>query len=146
MAFSQSSWNKGCCGLTPLPSLPCFPAAQARFTEDVHAQRTETSLDPGRKAYNATVRSGMCDAYLAASVVCSGLVSTSKVGAMGKVGAPWFRSSRVVRRSEWSKGLPRLFALLSPFGWGKGLLAFQPSLSFNYSTQKSALFARADFD
>lgn len=51
----------------------------------------------------------------------------------------------VVRRSEWSKGLPRFFALLSPFGWGKGL-AFHPSLSLNYSTQKSALFARADFD
>ena len=50
-------------------------------------QRKEMSFDPGRKAYNVVIRSGLCNAYLAASVVCSGLVSTSKVGAMGKVGA-----------------------------------------------------------
>ena len=60
---------------------------QSRYTEDMETQRKEMSLDPGRKAYNVAVRGGLCDAYLAASVVCSGLVSKSKTGVMGKVGA-----------------------------------------------------------
>ena len=55
-------------------------------------QRKELALDPGPKAYAAAIRSGLCNAYLAASVVGSGLVSTSKSGTLGKVGA--------VRRSE----------------------------------------------
>lgn len=63
------------------------PNAQSRYTADLDIQKKEMSLDPGRKAYNVAVRSGLCNAYLAASVVCSGLVSTSKVGVMGKVGA-----------------------------------------------------------
>lgn len=67
--------------------LPCLIHTQARYTADVDTQRKEMSLDPGRKAYNAAVRGGLCDAYLAASVICSGLVSTSKTGVMGKVGA-----------------------------------------------------------
>lgn len=44
------------------------------------------ALDPGSKAYYTAVRRGLCNAYLAASVVDSGLVSTSEIGVMGKVG------------------------------------------------------------
>ncbi|CAM9603552.1 unnamed protein product [Ectocarpus sp. 12 AP-2014] len=58
----------------------------SRYTADQGAQRKERALDPGRMAYNVAVRSGLCNAYLAASVVCSGLVSTSKVGVIGKAG------------------------------------------------------------
>lgn len=61
--------------------------AQSRYSEDESMQRKEMGLDPGYKAYHTTVRSGLCNAYLAASVVGSGLVSTSAVGVMGKVGA-----------------------------------------------------------
>lgn len=43
------------------------------------------ALDPGVKAYCSAVRTGLCNAYLAASVVDSGVVSTSKIGVMGKV-------------------------------------------------------------
>eukprot|EP00752_Nemacystus_decipiens_P005336 g4840.t1 len=58
----------------------------SRYTADLDIQKKEMSLDPGRKAYNVAIRGGLCNAYLAASVVCSGLVSTSKVGVMGKAG------------------------------------------------------------
>eukprot|EP00752_Nemacystus_decipiens_P007102 g6364.t1 len=57
-----------------------------RYTADLDVESKEMSLDPGRKAYNVALRSGLCNAYLAASVVCSGLVSTSKVWVMGKAG------------------------------------------------------------
>lgn len=77
--------QKGCSELTL--DQPCCPNAQSRYTADLDIQRKEMSLDPGCTAYNVAVRAGLCNAYLAASVVCSGLVSTSKVGAMGKVGA-----------------------------------------------------------
>lgn len=42
-------------------------------------------MDPGSKAYHTAVRSGLCNAYLAASVIGSGFVSTSEMGVMGKV-------------------------------------------------------------
>lgn len=58
-------------------------------------QRKEMTLDQGSKAYHAAVRSGICSAYLAASVVGSGVVSTSEVGVMGKVGAIRSLSSNV---------------------------------------------------
>eukprot|EP00752_Nemacystus_decipiens_P017286 g15487.t1 len=45
----------------------------------------EMFLDPGRRAYSFTMRSGLCNAYLAASMVSSGLASTSKVGVNGKI-------------------------------------------------------------
>lgn len=56
-------------------------------------RRKEQALAPesAQAAYCATVRSGLCSAYLAASVVGSGMVSTSKTGAMGTV-------SRVTQR------------------------------------------------
>ncbi|CAN0229315.1 unnamed protein product [Ectocarpus sp. 12 AP-2014] len=49
--------------------------------EDI--QRRELALPPGPKAYYTVVRTGLCNAYLAASVVCSSLVCTSKTGRMG---------------------------------------------------------------
>ncbi|CAM9616074.1 unnamed protein product [Ectocarpus sp. 6 AP-2014] len=58
-----------------------------RYTADLDIQRKEISSEPGRKAYNVTVRSGLCNAYLAASVVCSHLIYTGKVGVMSKAGA-----------------------------------------------------------
>eukprot|EP00752_Nemacystus_decipiens_P006587 g5929.t1 len=44
------------------------------------------NLGPAPDAYFDAVRSGLCNAYLAASVVGSGLVSTSEVGVMGNAG------------------------------------------------------------
>lgn len=46
----------------------------------------ELALARGPAAYNTAVRTGLCHAYLAASVVGSRLVSASKTGGMGKVG------------------------------------------------------------
>lgn len=43
------------------------------------------ALDPGVTAYCGTVRTGLCNAYLAASVVDSGVVSSTKLGVVGKV-------------------------------------------------------------
>lgn len=51
------------------------------------ASRKEKALPEGPKEYYTTVRTGLCNAYLAASVVGSGLVSTSKTGRMAKVSA-----------------------------------------------------------
>lgn len=55
-------------------------------TEDMDVQRKELALSPFPKAYYTAVRSGLCNAYLAASVMGSNWVSTSKTGVMGKVG------------------------------------------------------------
>ncbi|CAN0062684.1 unnamed protein product, partial [Ectocarpus sp. 4 AP-2014] len=54
------------------------------MNEDI--QRRELALPPGPKAYYTAIRTGLCNAYLAASVVCSSLVSTSKTGRMGTAG------------------------------------------------------------
>ncbi|CAM9672342.1 unnamed protein product, partial [Ectocarpus fasciculatus] len=54
------------------------------MNEDI--QRREQALSPGPKAYYTTVRIGLCNAYLAASVVSSSLVCTSKTGRMGTAG------------------------------------------------------------
>ncbi|CAN0269767.1 unnamed protein product [Ectocarpus sp. 12 AP-2014] len=58
-----------------------------RHTEDADIQRKELALVPFSEAYYNAVRTGLCEAYLAASVINSGWVSTSKTGGMGKVGA-----------------------------------------------------------
>ncbi|CAM9150683.1 unnamed protein product [Ectocarpus sp. 8 AP-2014] len=58
-----------------------------RHTEDKDIQRKERDLAPFSKAYYAAVRSGLCNAYLAASVIDSDWVSTSKTGRVGKAGA-----------------------------------------------------------
>ncbi|CAM9974691.1 unnamed protein product [Ectocarpus fasciculatus] len=58
-----------------------------RHTEDMDVQRKEQALPPFWNAYNKAVRLGLCKAYLAASVIDSGSVATSKTGVMGKVGA-----------------------------------------------------------
>ena len=59
--------------------------AQLRHMKDEDIQRKELALPPGSKAYYITVRTGLGNAYLAASVVASSLVSTSKTGGLGKV-------------------------------------------------------------
>ncbi|CAN0057169.1 unnamed protein product [Ectocarpus sp. 6 AP-2014] len=56
-------------------------------TEDMDVQRKELALAPFFKAYYTAVRSGLCNAYLAASVIDSDWVSTSKTGGMGKGGS-----------------------------------------------------------
>ncbi|CAM9961319.1 unnamed protein product, partial [Ectocarpus fasciculatus] len=53
----------------------------SRHTEDEGLQLKEASLARGPKEYYTAIRGGVCNAYLAASVVGSGLVSTSKIGA-----------------------------------------------------------------
>ncbi|CAB1113543.1 unnamed protein product [Ectocarpus sp. CCAP 1310/34] len=55
-------------------------------TEDMDVQRKELALTPFSKAYYTAVRSGLCNAYLAASVIDSDWVSTCKTGGMGKGG------------------------------------------------------------
>ncbi|CAM9346554.1 unnamed protein product [Ectocarpus sp. 12 AP-2014] len=58
-----------------------------RHTEDMNIQQKELALAPFWNAYYTTVRSGLFEAYLAASVIGSDLVSTCKTGSMGKAGA-----------------------------------------------------------
>ncbi|CAN0384868.1 unnamed protein product, partial [Ectocarpus sp. 12 AP-2014] len=55
-------------------------------TEEMDVQRKELALQPFSKAYYTAVRSGLCNAYLAASVIDSDWVSTSKTGGVGKGG------------------------------------------------------------
>lgn len=62
----------------------CRSTAQVLHMEDKHNQRKELALPPGSKAYCGTVRTGLGNAYLGASVVAS-LVHTSKTGGMGMV-------------------------------------------------------------
>lgn len=52
-------------------------------------QQRERTLEVGstEETHYTTLRSGLCKAYLAASVVGSKLVSTCKTGAMGTVSA-----------------------------------------------------------
>ncbi|CAM9483769.1 unnamed protein product [Ectocarpus sp. 12 AP-2014] len=58
-----------------------------RHTEDVDIQRKEMALPAFSKEYYSAIRRGLCQAYLAASVIESERVSTSKTGGMGKAGA-----------------------------------------------------------
>ncbi|CAB1100863.1 unnamed protein product [Ectocarpus sp. CCAP 1310/34] len=61
-------------------------SAQSRHVVNEAIQRRELALPPGPKAYYMAIRTGLCNAYLAASVVCSSLVCTSKTGRMGTAG------------------------------------------------------------
>ncbi|CAN0186483.1 unnamed protein product, partial [Ectocarpus sp. 12 AP-2014] len=56
------------------------------YTEEMDVQRKELALPPFSKAYYTAVRSGLCNAYLAASVIDSDWVSSSKTGGVGKGG------------------------------------------------------------
>ncbi|CAM9255072.1 unnamed protein product [Ectocarpus sp. 13 AM-2016] len=58
-----------------------------RHTEDMDTRRKELALPLFSKAYYTAVRSGVCNAYLAASVINSDWVSTSKTCGVGKAGA-----------------------------------------------------------
>lgn len=57
------------------------------MTRDKEMQRRERSLVMGswQEAHYTTLKTGLCKAYLAACVVGSDLVSTSKTGTMGTV-------------------------------------------------------------
>lgn len=55
--------------------------------EDKDMHRKELALPPGSKAYFTAIRTGVCNAYLAGSVVDSRLVRTSKTGGMSVVSA-----------------------------------------------------------
>ncbi|CAB1107774.1 unnamed protein product [Ectocarpus sp. CCAP 1310/34] len=61
----------------------------SRHPEDEGLQRKETGLARGPKEYYTAIRGGVRNAYLAAGVVVSGLVSTSKIGAIGKERSSW---------------------------------------------------------
>lgn len=81
----QSTWRtQGCFRFDTI--MRCCLSAQSRHTEGEGFQRKEAGLARGPKEYYTAIRGGLCNAYLAASVVGSGLVSTSKIGAIGKVG------------------------------------------------------------
>ncbi|CAN0070166.1 unnamed protein product, partial [Ectocarpus fasciculatus] len=54
--------------------------------EDQGMQEREEGLSPAHKAYFNAVRDGVSNAYLAASVVGSNLVTTSKTGGIGTAG------------------------------------------------------------
>ncbi|CAN0517757.1 unnamed protein product, partial [Ectocarpus sp. 12 AP-2014] len=58
-----------------------------KHTEDMDVQQKEVALPAFWGAYYTAVRTGLCEAYLAASVINSDWVSTSKTGSMGKAGA-----------------------------------------------------------
>ncbi|CAM9577429.1 unnamed protein product, partial [Hapterophycus canaliculatus] len=57
-----------------------------RHTQNKDATQKELALQPFAQAYYTAVRTGICNAYLAASVVSSSWVCTSKTGRMGKAG------------------------------------------------------------
>jgi len=63
-----------------------FFCVQSSKSKDIEVQRKELALEPGsfQEAYHATIRGGMYRSYVAASVVASDMVTTSKTGAMGK--------------------------------------------------------------
>ncbi|CAN0455602.1 unnamed protein product [Ectocarpus sp. 12 AP-2014] len=63
-----------------------LPAAHLRHTENMDVQQKELDLPSFSKAYYMCVRTGLCSAYLAASVMGSDWVFTSKTGGMGKAG------------------------------------------------------------
>ncbi|CAM9220590.1 unnamed protein product [Ectocarpus sp. 13 AM-2016] len=57
-----------------------------RHTEDMDTRRKELALPLFSKAYYTAARSGVCNAYLAASIFNSDWVSTSKTCGVGKAG------------------------------------------------------------
>ncbi|CAM9995974.1 unnamed protein product [Ectocarpus sp. 12 AP-2014] len=58
----------------------------SKHMEDKDMHRKELALPPGSTAYYTTIRTGVCNAYLAGSVVGSRLVRTSKTGGMSVAG------------------------------------------------------------
>ncbi|CAM9500905.1 unnamed protein product, partial [Ectocarpus fasciculatus] len=58
----------------------------SKYMEDKDMHRKELALPPGSKAYFTAIRTGVCNAYLAGSVVDSRLVRTSKTGGMSVAG------------------------------------------------------------
>ncbi|CAM9295990.1 unnamed protein product [Ectocarpus sp. 6 AP-2014] len=58
----------------------------SKHMEDKDMHRKELALPPGSKAYYTTIRTGVCNAYLAGSVIGSRLVRTSKTGGMSMAG------------------------------------------------------------
>lgn len=62
---------------------------QVEKAEDSEIQRKELSLPPEsmQAVYYTTLRGGLWSSYLAASVIASDMVATSKIGAMGRVGS-----------------------------------------------------------
>ncbi|CAN0209999.1 unnamed protein product, partial [Ectocarpus fasciculatus] len=58
-----------------------------KHTEDMDEQQKELALPAFSRSYYTTVRGGLSQAYLAASVIGSDWVATSKTGGMGKAGA-----------------------------------------------------------
>lgn len=63
----------------------CCPGLQSRDAEDKDMRQKELALAPGQAAYNTAVRTGLCRAYLAASVVGSSLALTGETCSMEKV-------------------------------------------------------------
>lgn len=63
------------------------PPFQVEKEEVNEIRRTELALAPDSMEglYFATLRGGMCSSYLAASVIASDMVATSKTGATGTV-------------------------------------------------------------
>ncbi|CAM9160171.1 unnamed protein product, partial [Ectocarpus fasciculatus] len=89
----QFSPGDECSGLERCRELGTFVAMSTalgevvlKHTEDSDVKRKELALPTFWREYFTTVRSGLCKAYLAASVIDSDWVSTSKTGGMGKVG------------------------------------------------------------
>lgn len=101
----QSTWHTQGCFRVDI-AVRCYPSAQSRHTEDEGLQLKEASLARGPKEYYTAIRGGVCNAYLAASVVGSGLVSTSKIGAIGKVGTVG-RCMRIGALADTSPNRPK---------------------------------------
>lgn len=71
-----------------IPRTPtAFFSVQSSQSKDFDIQRKELALERGsfREAYHATLRGGIYRSYLAASAIASDMVTTSKIGAIGRV-------------------------------------------------------------
>lgn len=67
--------------------LPHSFSVQSSQSKDFDFHRKELALEPGsfREAYHATLRGGIYRSYLAASAIASDMVTTSTIGAIGRV-------------------------------------------------------------
>ena len=90
------------------PPTVAASTAQSKHMEDEDMQRKERAFSPMSKAYYAAVRTGLCNAYLAASVVGSNLVRTSKTGGMGMVSADWPRGFEDLFVRAYTKHMRRV--------------------------------------
>ncbi|CAM9818466.1 unnamed protein product [Ectocarpus fasciculatus] len=57
-----------------------------KHTEDMDEQQKELAMPAFSRSYYTTVKGGLSQAYLAASVIGSDWVATTKTGGIGKVG------------------------------------------------------------